>query len=54
MAVTAGIVYAVVDDAISPDFQLVDFFEIFAHREDAQRFIEEVRGDEPELGRCSF
>ena len=43
------IVYAVVDDALSPDFPLGDAVETFIRREDAARFIEEVRGDEPEL-----
>ena len=33
------LVYAVVDDALSPT--------VFIRREDAERFIEEVRGDEP-------
>ena len=44
-----GIVYAVVDDALSPDFPLGVELEVFIWREDAERFIEEVRGDEPEL-----
>ena len=43
------IVYAVVDDALSPDFPLGDAVETFIRRENAERFIEEVRGDEPEL-----
>jgi hypothetical protein len=43
------IVYAVVDDALSPEFPLGDFLEVFVRREDAEQFIEEVRGDEPEL-----
>ena len=43
------IVYAVVDDALSPDFPLGDSPEVFICREDAERFIEEVRGDDPEL-----
>ena len=43
------IVYAVVDDALSPEFPLGDAVETFVCREDAERFIEEVRGDEPEL-----
>ena len=45
----AVIVYAVVDDALSPDFPLGDTLEVFVRREDADRFIEEVRGDEPEM-----
>ena len=43
------IVYAVVDDALSPDFPLGDALEVFIRCEDAQRFVEEVRGDDPEL-----
>jgi hypothetical protein len=43
------IVYAVVDDALSPDFPLGDSLEVFVRREDAERFIDEVRGDEPEI-----
>jgi hypothetical protein len=45
-------VYAV-DDAISPDFPLGDAIETLIRREDAERFVEEVRGDEPELA-CSL
>ena len=36
------IVYAVVDDALSPDFPLGDAIETFIRREDAERFVEEV------------
>jgi hypothetical protein len=43
------IVYAIVDDALSPDFPLGDSLEVFIRREDAERFIAEVRGDELEL-----
>jgi hypothetical protein len=43
------IVYAVVDDALSLDFPLGDTLEVFVRREDAKRFIEEVRGDDPAL-----
>ena len=42
------LVYAVVDDALSPDFPLGDSLEVFIRREDAERFVEEVRGDDPE------
>jgi hypothetical protein len=41
------IVYAVVDDALLPDFPLGDSLEMFIRREDAERFIEEIRGDDP-------
>ena len=43
------IVYAIVDDALSPDFPLGDALEVFICREDAERFIEEVRGDYPDV-----
>lgn len=43
------IVYAVVDDALSPDFPLGDSLEVFVCSEDAERFIEEVRADEPDV-----
>ena len=43
------IVYAVVDDVLSPDFPLGDALGVFVRREDAERFIEEVRGDDPEM-----
>ena len=45
----AVIVYAVVDDALSPDFPLGVELEVFIRREDAERFIDEVRGDDPDL-----
>jgi hypothetical protein len=37
------VVYAVVDDALSLDFPLGDSLDVFIRREDAERFIEEVR-----------
>lgn len=45
------IVYAVVDDALSPEFPLGDSLEVFIRREDAERFLEEVRGDDPEVAK---
>ena len=39
---------AVVDDSLSPS-PLGDSIEVFVRREDADRFVEEVRGDDPEL-----
>jgi hypothetical protein len=42
-------VCAVVDDALSPDFPLGDSLEVFIRREDAEQFIAEVRGDDPEV-----
>ena len=45
----AVIVYAVADDALSPDFPLGVELEVFVRREDAERFIEEVRGDDAEV-----
>jgi hypothetical protein len=43
------VVYAVIGDALSPDFPLGDSLEVFIRREDAERFVEEVRGDDPEV-----
>ena len=43
------IVYAVVDEALSRGFPLGSELEVFICRKDAERFIEEVRGDEPEM-----
>jgi hypothetical protein len=44
------IAYAVVvDDALSPDFPLGDAVETFIRREDAERFIEKIRSDDPEM-----
>ena len=41
--------YAVVEGALSPDFPLGVELEVFVSCEDAERFIEEVRGDDPKL-----
>jgi hypothetical protein len=43
------LVYAVVDDSLSPTSPLGDALDVFFRRKDAERFIEEVRGDDPEL-----
>jgi hypothetical protein len=43
------IVYAVVDDSLSQTSPLGDALEVYVRREDAERFVEEVREDEPEL-----
>ena len=43
------IVYAIIDIRSSPDHPLGDAVETFVRREDAERFISEVRGDDPEL-----
>jgi len=43
------IVYAIIDVRSSPDHPLGDAVETFIRREDAERFVEEVRGDDPEL-----
>jgi hypothetical protein len=40
--------YAVVDDRLSPRSPPGDSLDVFVRHEDAERFIEEVRGDEPE------
>ena len=42
------IVYAVIDDSLSLTSPLGDAAETFVRREDAERFVEEVRADEPE------
>jgi hypothetical protein len=42
------LVYAVVDDSLSPTSPLGDSIDVFVRREDAERFVEEVRGDAPE------
>ena len=41
--------HAFVLDALAPDFQVGDVVETFIQREDAVRFIEDVRGDDPDL-----
>jgi hypothetical protein len=43
------IVSAIIDVGSSPDNPLGDSIEMFIRREDSERFIEEVRGDDPEL-----
>jgi hypothetical protein len=41
--------YAILDLRSSPDHPLGDAVETFLRREDAERFVEEVRRDDPEL-----
>ena len=41
---SAVLVYAVVDDSFSRDFPLGKALEVYVRREDAERFIEELRG----------
>ena len=43
------IVYAIIDVRPSLDYPLCDAVETFIRREDAERYVEEVRGDDPEL-----
>jgi hypothetical protein len=43
------IVYAILDTRPSLDHTLGDAIETFIRREDAERFIEAVRGDDPDL-----
>lgn len=45
------LVYAVVDDSLTPTSPLGYAPDVFIRREDAQRFIEDVRGDDPELAK---
>jgi hypothetical protein len=47
--VSCVVVYSVVDDGLSPEFPLSVDLEVFIHGEDAERFIEEVQGDDPEV-----
>ncbi len=50
MVTGAVIVYDVVDEnSLSSTSPLGDAVETFIREEDAERFIDEVRGDEPEL-----
>jgi hypothetical protein len=44
------IVYVILDARTSPDHPLGDAVETFLRREDAERFLAEVCGDDPELG----
>jgi hypothetical protein len=37
------------DDSLSPTGPLGDAIEMVIRREDAKRFIDEVRGDDPEI-----
>jgi hypothetical protein len=43
------IVYAVVDDTLSARSPLGEAIDVFVRREEAERFIEEIRRDDPEL-----
>ena len=43
------IVYAVVDDSLAQTNPLGDAIDTYIRREDAERFTEQVRGDDPEL-----
>jgi hypothetical protein len=45
------LVYAVVDDALSPDFPLGNSLETFIRGEDAERFVEGVRGNDSKRAR---
>ena len=43
------IVFAVVDDSLSPTSPLGEAVETLIRREDADRFLEAVRSDDPKL-----
>jgi hypothetical protein len=43
------VVYVIRDERCSLDHPLGDAIEVLIRREDAERFIEEVRGDDPEV-----
>ena len=47
--VSPVIVYAILDTRSSSDHPLGDAVETLVRREEAERFIEEVRGDDPKL-----
>jgi len=47
--VVAVLVYVIRDVRCSPDHPLGDAVETFLRRDDAERFIAEVRGDDPDL-----
>jgi hypothetical protein len=42
-------VYVILDDRTSPEHPLGDAVDILTTREDAERFVEDVRGDDTEL-----
>jgi hypothetical protein len=44
------VVYVIRDERCSLDHPLGDAIEVLIRREDAERFLEEVRGDDPEVG----
>jgi hypothetical protein len=48
--IDCSFVYAVVDDSLSRHL-LGESIDVFVRREDAERFIEEIRGDDPELAK---
>jgi hypothetical protein len=41
------LVYAVVDEALTPSFALGDSLEVVIRRDGAERFIETIRRDDP-------
>jgi hypothetical protein len=43
------VVYVIRDERCSLDHPLGDAIEVLIRREDAGRFLEEVRGDDPEM-----
>lgn len=43
------LVYAILDLALSPDHPLGEAVDVFVRRDDAERFIDEVRRDDPEF-----
>jgi len=45
------LVYAILDERSRTDNPLGEALEVYLRREDAERFIEEVRGDDPELAK---
>ena len=49
MTTSGSCVFVIFDARSSSDHPLGDAVDTFIRREDAERFVEEVRGDDPEL-----
>lgn len=45
------IVYVIRDERCSPDHPVGDAVDVLVRREDAERFIQNVRGDDPGLAK---
>ena len=45
----SAVLYAVIDDSLSPTSPVADSVDLFVRQEEAERFSEEVRGDDHEI-----